>query len=565
MSPRNVVGCAGDVDLDAGHRRTCGVGRQLHDGGVRHERDVRMLEGRPNTEDLGVGLGLHERREPVARGAADARAEGHVPLVQPDPAGRVERVEPCPLEVIGQLLDPRLVRHRREGVGRARRRLGRILVVAAVDLVELLRLRVVRLEVLVRDGPRGRDAVVVLELPEVLPPESIEGGAVELGLAADVVVDPGLEALALVVVPRVLRHVAVLDEDLPGVPVLDLARQPVAAFEQEDPLPGWGEVPGKRAPAGSGADDDHVVRAIVRHPPSPLAAGAATATSSSSHCHPRLAAPIERLRRPFLSEEVHGPALERIHPVAAAGHERRMDAEPGREGELPVELDPGRHLGNRRTAPDHRHRALVEVVERLGRLALEVGEDRLRRRPAALQRDRSELRIGLAVLVRDVGEVADGEDAGKARHREVRLHVDASAATLRQAAGPGDGCRHQAAAPDHRARSDHAVVGQLHVTGSDLGHLQAHEQLDAVLGQPVGGVLVPLVGEHREERIAVIDEVHLRLGGELGELVDHRGRDHLGQGTGDLDPRRAAAHDHERDRPVVCPCRRPSPPPRRPG
>ena len=428
------------------------------------------------------------------------------------------------------------MRHGREGVGRARRRLGRILVVAAVDLVELLRLRVVGLDVVVRDGPRGRDAVVVLELPEVLLPESIEGGAVELGLAADVVVDPGLEALALVVVPRVLRHVTVLDEDLAGVPVLDLARQPVAAFEQEDPLPGWGEVPGKRAAAGSGADDDHVVRAIVRHPPSPLAAGAATATSSSSHFIRGSPLRSSACGRPLLSEEVHGPALERIHPVAAAGHERRMDAEPGREGELPVELDPGRHLGNRRSAPDHRHRALVEVVERLGRLAFEVGEDRLRGRPATLQRDRPELRIRLAVLVRDVRDVADGEDARKARHREVRLHVDPSAATLRQAAGPGNRGRHQAAAPDHRARSDHSVVGQLHVTGSDLRHLQAHEQLDAVLGQPVSGVLVPLVGEHREERIAVIDEVHLRLGRELGELVDHRGR--RSSRTGHRRPRR---------------------------
>ena len=95
------------------------------------------------------------------------------------------------------------------------------------------------------------------------------------------------------------------------------------------------------------------------------------------------------------------------------------------------------------------------------------------------------------------------------------------------------------------------------MTGPDLGHLLPHDQVDAVPGEDVGRVLVPLVGEHREKRMAVIDEMHLRLRGELGELMGHRRRDHLGQGAGNLDARRAAAHDHERDGAVVGPPRVP--------
>ena len=150
----------------------------------------------------------------------------------------------------------------------ARVALGRVLAVVAVDLVEMLRPRVVGLHVVVRDGPGGRDAVVVPELPEVLRPQAVEGRPVHLGRPADRVVDARLERLVLLVVPGLLGHVAVVDEDLFRVPVLGLARQPVASFEDQDPLPGRGEVTRQRAASGSAADDDDVVPAVAGHDPS---------------------------------------------------------------------------------------------------------------------------------------------------------------------------------------------------------------------------------------------------------------------------------------------------------
>ena len=164
-------------------------------------------------EHLGVGLGVHEAREAVAGRAADARAVGHVGLVEHHPAGRVEGLVPGGREVVGELLDARLVGDRGERVGRAGGRLGRVLAARAVHLVELLGLRVVGLHLVVADRPGGRDAVVVAQLAEVLRAQAVERRAVELGGAADEVVHLRLEGLGrLRVVPGVLGDVAVVDE-----------------------------------------------------------------------------------------------------------------------------------------------------------------------------------------------------------------------------------------------------------------------------------------------------------------------------------------------------------------
>jgi hypothetical protein len=79
---------------------------------------------------------------------------------------------------------------------------------------------------------------VVPHFAEVLLAHAIERGAVQLGRAADKVVDLRLERLSVAVVPRVLGDVSPVDEDVGGLPVLRLAWQPSAAFKQQDPLAG---------------------------------------------------------------------------------------------------------------------------------------------------------------------------------------------------------------------------------------------------------------------------------------------------------------------------------------
>ena len=100
----------------------------------------------------------------------------------------------------------------------------------------------------------------MLELAEVLLAEAVERGPVELGRPADEVVDLRLERRPLLVVPGVLGHVAVVDEDVVGGPVRRLAREPVASLEEQDLLAGGCQVASERSSAGAAADDDDVVR-----------------------------------------------------------------------------------------------------------------------------------------------------------------------------------------------------------------------------------------------------------------------------------------------------------------
>ena len=125
-------------------------------------------EDGPDRDHLGVGLGVHQARVAITPGAADAGAARPVGLVQQDPARRVERVPAALGQVVGDLLDPRLMRDRRPRVLLRPVALGRVLAVVAVHLVQLLGLRVPRLEVVVGQRPGRGEPVDVLDLAEVL-------------------------------------------------------------------------------------------------------------------------------------------------------------------------------------------------------------------------------------------------------------------------------------------------------------------------------------------------------------------------------------------------------------
>ena len=221
-----------------------------------------MRQRRIDADHLRVALRVNQTGEAVAGLAADAAALVRVRFVQHDPERDMERTQPVRRQVVVQLLDARLVLHGREPVRRARPGLGRIDAALAVHLIQVFGLRVVRLELVVADRPRRRHAAVVTNLAEVLFAKPEQRRAVELGVAADVVVRVRVERLAVLVLPHLLGVVFRLDVDRPRAPVVLFAADVVAAFEQQDPFAGWGEVIGQRAAARAGADDDHVV---VRH------------------------------------------------------------------------------------------------------------------------------------------------------------------------------------------------------------------------------------------------------------------------------------------------------------
>lgn len=202
---------------DLGDRAAAGVGLQPADIGTGDHLHVVVPQGGVDTDHLRVRLAAEQAGEAVHPVAADAHAVvGGAALrvldeVHPD--RQVEGVQPVVREVLAELLDPRLVLHRRVGVLRADGSLARVLAVPAVHEVEVFRLGVVRLQVRVADRPGGREPAVVAQHAEVLGAQPEQRGAVELGVPADVIVDLGREPVTVFVVPELRCPVLALDED----------------------------------------------------------------------------------------------------------------------------------------------------------------------------------------------------------------------------------------------------------------------------------------------------------------------------------------------------------------
>ena len=174
-------------------------------------------------------------------------------------------MQPKLLQVIIQLLDAGLVRHRRVGVLLAGRALRRVLSVLTVHQVEVLRLGVVGLQVIVGDRPGRRDPAMVAELTKVLRTEPEQCRAVELGVPADVVVHFGLELVAVPVVPELLREVLPAYEHCVGLPVVALPWQERAPLQPEHLPAVRGEPAPERPAPGSRPDDDNVEVLVLCH------------------------------------------------------------------------------------------------------------------------------------------------------------------------------------------------------------------------------------------------------------------------------------------------------------
>ena len=107
-------------------------------------------------------------------------------------------------QVVGELLDARLVAYRRFRVRLCPPWFGRIFTPSAVNLEQFFRCLVPRLELVVFDGPFRRKSIGVLDASEILLPETEENAAVDLRIAADKVMEPGFEAVASRRNPRLI-------------------------------------------------------------------------------------------------------------------------------------------------------------------------------------------------------------------------------------------------------------------------------------------------------------------------------------------------------------------------
>src|SRR5882724_138242 len=106
-----------------------------------------MLDGFIDAHNLRVGLCAHEASKAVAGVATDATAFVRVSFIKHYPDWNMEGFKSRACEVVGQLLNARLMADGGPGIGRVGRRFGRIFPTIAVHLVEILGLRVVGLEI----------------------------------------------------------------------------------------------------------------------------------------------------------------------------------------------------------------------------------------------------------------------------------------------------------------------------------------------------------------------------------------------------------------------------------
>ena len=97
------------------------------------------------------------------------------------------------------------------------------------------------------------------DLLEIAFAQAEQRRAVHLGIAADIIMQPRLEGLAVAGDPGLVDLVFGVDEHRLGIPVIHLARQIVAAFQDQDPLARGGQPLRQRRSAGAAADDDQVV------------------------------------------------------------------------------------------------------------------------------------------------------------------------------------------------------------------------------------------------------------------------------------------------------------------
>ena len=94
---------------------------------------------------------------------------------------------------------------------------------------------------------------------EVLATEAWQGSAVDLGIAADEIMDARLEGLPVGGVdPALGGFVAILAEDRSDLPVLWFLGEEVATLDQQDARAALAQGVGECPAAHAGADDDDV-------------------------------------------------------------------------------------------------------------------------------------------------------------------------------------------------------------------------------------------------------------------------------------------------------------------
>src|ERR1700752_4955778 len=134
------------------------------------------------------------------------------------------------------MLNAGFMAHRWPGISLSRCRFRRIFAAVTVYLIQLLGLRIIRLQFFVTDRPGRRDSAVMTNLSEVLLAQPKERRPIEFRVAADIIIGVWMEFFPVHVAPQFFCVVLGINVDGLRIPVVLFASDIVASFKNQYPL-----------------------------------------------------------------------------------------------------------------------------------------------------------------------------------------------------------------------------------------------------------------------------------------------------------------------------------------
>ena len=255
--------------------------------------------------------------------------------------------------------------------------------------------------------------------------------------------------------------------------------------------------------------------------------------------------------RAVVGQVIPHPVDEHIQPVAEAQQRDQVQAQPGQPRDKAGELDPVEDPGHGAAAPDGRHDAPVNVLERALRLAFEAAQDVARGQHPLLLGDGDQHGVRGAARVFQVGDIAHGVHAGQPLDLQGGQHRHPPPCPQRDAQPVCQRRRADARRPHQRVGRDGRPIGQADVVRPGLDHAAPQDHLDAQRFELAEGralqarrvrvqqVILHLNQDHPARRIRQAAPV-LAAQHVPHQLVQRARRFQAG--------RAAAHHDHRRER-----------------
>src|SRR5437870_4204501 len=139
------------------------TGLQLAHNCIPQQRYIRMAKRRLDAHHLCVRFRMDQTWKSIARAAADAPARVRIAFIQPHSERRMERFHAQRGKIVAELLNAWFVTDRRKGIWPGRMRLCGVLAALPMHFKETLGFKVIWLEIVIADGPCGRDTAVMVQ------------------------------------------------------------------------------------------------------------------------------------------------------------------------------------------------------------------------------------------------------------------------------------------------------------------------------------------------------------------------------------------------------------------